>query len=97
MPYADINGTQMFYESHGEGPALVFAHGRGGSHLSWWRQVPVFQREHRCITFDPPGVGNDARLRRGTGTGYIPSLTWRHCWITWGSARRRWWRSRWVA
>lgn len=57
MPYADINGTQMFYESHGEGPALVFAHGRGGSHLSWWRQVPVFQREYRCITFDHRGWG----------------------------------------
>ena len=57
MPYAEINGTQMFYESHGEGPALVFAHGRGGSHLSWWRQVPVFQREYRCVTFDHRGWG----------------------------------------
>lgn len=35
MPYAPINGTRMFYESHGEGPAIVFAHGRGGNHLSW--------------------------------------------------------------
>lgn len=57
MPYADINGTQMFYESHGEGPALVFAHGRGGSHLSWWRQVAVFQRQYRCVTFDHRGWG----------------------------------------
>ena len=57
MPFADINGNQMFYESHGEGPALVFAHGRGGSHLSWWRQVPVFQREYRCVTFDHRGWG----------------------------------------
>ena len=57
MPYADINGTQMFYESHGQGPALVFAHGRGGSHLSWWRQVAEFQREYRCVTFDHRGWG----------------------------------------
>ena len=57
MPYAEINGTHMFYESHGDGPALVFAHGRGGSHLSWWRQVPVFQHEYRCVTFDHRGWG----------------------------------------
>ncbi len=57
MPYADINGTQMFYESHGDGPTLVFAHGRGGSHLSWWRQVAVFQHEFRCVTFDHRGWG----------------------------------------
>lgn len=63
MPYADINGTQMFYESHGEGPALVFAHGRGGSHLSWWQQVSVFQQQYRCVTFDHRGWG----LTPGTG------------------------------
>ena len=57
MPYTDINGTQMFYESHGDGPALVFAHGRGGSHLSWWRQVAVFQHDYRCVTFDHRGWG----------------------------------------
>lgn len=57
MPYAEINGTTMFYESHGEGPALVFAHGRGGSHLSWWQQVAVFQSEFRCVTFDHRGWG----------------------------------------
>ncbi len=60
MPYAEINGTEMFYESHGEGPALVFAHGRGGSHLSWWRQVPAFQHAYRCVTFDHRGWGMTA-------------------------------------
>ena len=62
MPYAPINimesnGTQLFYESHGEGPAIVFAHGRGGNHLSWWQQVAAFQGGHRCITFDHRGWG----------------------------------------
>ena len=63
MPYAPISGTQMFYESHGEGPAIVFAHGRGGNHLSWWQQVTEFQRSYRCITFDHRGWG----LTSGTG------------------------------
>lgn len=57
MPYAPINDTQMFYESNGEGPAIVFAHGRGGNHLSWWRQVAAFQGDHRCVTFDQRGWG----------------------------------------
>ncbi len=63
MLYAEINGTQMFYESHGDGPAIVFAHGRGGNHLSWWQQVAAFQRDYRCITFDHRGWG----LTAGTG------------------------------
>jgi len=52
MPYAKINGYNFYYESHGAGPAVVFAHGRGGNHLSWWRQIPVFSKKFRCITFD---------------------------------------------
>ena len=30
MPKAAVNGIEMYYESYGEGPAMVFAHGRGG-------------------------------------------------------------------
>lgn len=47
MPKAAVNGIQLYYESHGEGPAIVFAHGRGGNHLSWWRQVPAFSDDYR--------------------------------------------------
>lgn len=57
MPYATINGINLFYESHGSGPAIVFAHGRGGNHLSWWQQVAAFQGSNRCITFDQRGWG----------------------------------------
>ena len=52
MPYAKINGFNFYYESHGSGPAVVFAHGRGGNHMSWWRQIPPFAKSYRCITFD---------------------------------------------
>ena len=57
MPYAPIDGTELFYESHGDGPAIVFAHGRGGNHLSWWQQVAAFQAQNRCVTFDHRGWG----------------------------------------
>ncbi len=57
MPFAPINGIQFYYESHGEGPAVVFAHGAGGNHLSWWQQIPVFSKRYRCITFDHRAFG----------------------------------------
>jgi 3-oxoadipate enol-lactonase len=66
MPFAPINGIDLFYESHGEGPAVVFAHGAGGNHLSWWQQIPVFSKEFRCITFDHRAFGLS---RDGEGDG----------------------------
>ena len=57
MPKAQINGIELYYESHGSGPAIVFAHGRGGNHISWWQQVARFSSGYRCITFDHRGWG----------------------------------------
>ena len=57
MPFAPVNGIQLYYETHGEGTPIVFAHGRGGNHLSWWQQVAEFQTDYRCITFDHRGWG----------------------------------------
>lgn len=58
MPLAQVNGIDLYYEVHGEGPDLVLAHGGGGSHLSWWQQVPELSRQYRCITFDHRGFGS---------------------------------------
>ena len=57
MPKAQINGIELYYESHGSGPAIVFAHGRGGNHISWWQQAARFSSGYRCITFDHRGWG----------------------------------------
>ena len=67
MPKAGINGIELYYESHGQGPAIVFAHGRGGNHLSWWQQVPVFSQDYRCITFDHRGWGQSVEPTGGPG------------------------------
>jgi 3-oxoadipate enol-lactonase len=67
MPKAKINGIELYYESHGEGPAITFAHGRGGNHLSWWRQVPEFSQHYRCITFDHRGWGASFEPPEGPG------------------------------
>jgi pimeloyl-ACP methyl ester carboxylesterase len=43
--------AEIYYELAGEGPAVVFAHGLGGNHLSWWQQVGHFQARHTCVVF----------------------------------------------
>jgi 3-oxoadipate enol-lactonase len=57
VPYLTTSGRELYYETHGEGPWLVFAHGAGGNHLSWWQQVPVFATRYRCVVFDQRGWG----------------------------------------
>ena len=57
MPKAPVNGIDLYYETTGQGEAVVFAHGAGGNHLSWWQQVPLFAQKYRCITFDHRGFG----------------------------------------
>src|SRR4051794_40368579 len=45
----------IYYEVTGRGPPLVFAHGLGGGHLSWWQQVPHFADRFTCVTFSHRG------------------------------------------
>ncbi|MCH8191621.1 MAG: alpha/beta hydrolase [Chloroflexi bacterium] len=68
MPKAKINGIELYYEEHGEGPAVVFVHGAGGNHMSWWQQVPVFSPSYRCVTFDQRGFGASANTTGDEGT-----------------------------
>lgn len=57
MPYARVNGASLYYEQHGSGPDLLFHHGAGGNHMSWWQQVPVFSARFRVTVFDARGWG----------------------------------------
>ena len=44
-------GAEIHYEVYGKGPAVVFAHGLGGNHLSWWQQVAHFAPSRTCVVF----------------------------------------------
>jgi len=57
MPYAEVNAARLYYEQHGSGPDLVFLHGAGGNHLSWWQQIPFFAEHYRCTVYDARGWG----------------------------------------
>jgi 3-oxoadipate enol-lactonase len=50
-----VDGAQIHYEVCGQGPAIVFAHGLGGNHMSWWQQVGYFRATHTCVTFSHRG------------------------------------------
>ncbi|GAC1701098.1 MAG: alpha/beta hydrolase [Candidatus Limnocylindrales bacterium] len=51
MPTLEVDGATLYYEVAGTGPALVFAHGASGNHLSWWQQVPHFQDRYTCVPY----------------------------------------------
>jgi 3-oxoadipate enol-lactonase len=52
MPFADSRGRRIYYERHGEGPAVLFLHGAGSNAATWWQQLPAFGARHACITMD---------------------------------------------
>lgn len=64
MPFLEIESARLYYETHGSGPPLVFVHGLGGNHLSWWQQVPRFRDRYSCTVFAQRGFypsGGEAR------------------------------------
>lgn len=67
MPWAPINGIDLYYHVTGKGPALVFAHGAGGNHQSWWQQIPFFSQRYKCITFDHRAFGRSVDQPDGPG------------------------------
>jgi 3-oxoadipate enol-lactonase len=64
---AKLGDFKLFYEVHGEGPAVVFAHGAGGTHMSWWQQVPVLSQKFKCITIDHRTYGYSRDVAGGPG------------------------------
>jgi 3-oxoadipate enol-lactonase len=52
-------GCRVYYEVTGSGPAIIFAHGIGSNHMTWWQQVAHFSDRYACVTFShrgyPPG------------------------------------------
>lgn len=67
MPYLSRPGCDLYYETHGAGPPVVFAHGLGGNHLTWWQQVPRFAARFTCVTFAFRGFGRSPEPPGGPG------------------------------
>src|SRR6476646_5623157 len=57
--FVERPGCRIYYEATGSGPAIIFAHGVGSNHMTWWQQVAHFSDRYTCIAFShrgyPPG------------------------------------------
>ncbi|MGB0120227.1 MAG: alpha/beta fold hydrolase [Solirubrobacterales bacterium] len=52
-----LGKTDVSYVEMGEGPAVLFVHGLGGSWRNWLENIPYFARNHRVVALDLPGFG----------------------------------------
>lgn len=69
MPYAALDGVDLYYEEHGaEGPPLVLAHGFFGNHAAWYQQIPFLEQHYRVVTYDQRGFGL-SHDKSGAGPG----------------------------
>jgi pimeloyl-ACP methyl ester carboxylesterase len=55
--YAQANGTKLYFETRGEGPALVFVHAGVSDHRMWDPQFEVFSSKFKVVRFDLRGFG----------------------------------------
>ena len=56
---------RLHYEVTGAGPAIVFMHGLGGNHLSWWQQVAHFAKTHTCVALSARGFAPSSPIPGG--------------------------------
>lgn len=77
MATLSVDGIELYYEVHGSGSdVIVFAHGKGGNHMSWWQQIPYFSKKYRCITFDHRSYGMSTNADDGRNQdAYVDDLT----------------------
>ena len=58
MPFAEVNGIRLRYESWGVGETpVVFIHGLGSCAEDWFMQLPAFAAQYRCLAVDLRGHG----------------------------------------
>jgi pimeloyl-ACP methyl ester carboxylesterase len=59
---ATINGTELAYIEHGQGPPVVFVHGGVGDYREWDLQVPAFAVSFRTIALSCRGAWPNRKL-----------------------------------
>jgi pimeloyl-ACP methyl ester carboxylesterase len=65
MPKARVNEHDLYFEVHGDGLPVVFVHGGGGNHVSWYQQVPYFSQWYKVVVYDVRGYGNSSPVQEG--------------------------------
>ena len=62
--YAEVNGMNLYYESHGTGRPLILLHGGLGSGEMFEPILPTLSERHRVIVVDLQGHGRTADIDR---------------------------------
>src|SRR5207248_3560558 len=62
--YAEVNGINLYYETHGSGPPLILLHGGLGSGEMFGPILPTLSERHQVITVDLQGHGRTADIDR---------------------------------
>jgi pimeloyl-ACP methyl ester carboxylesterase len=63
MPFLEINGGPIHYDSVGQGPTLFLIAGTGFSGKTWWPpSIERLSKHHRVITWDLRGTGESPSL-----------------------------------
>lgn len=57
MPTVKVNDINMYYETHGEGEALILISGNGGESSQWKDMIPTFSKDYKVVPFDNRGAG----------------------------------------
>jgi pimeloyl-ACP methyl ester carboxylesterase len=57
VPKVSVNGIELAYETYGDGPPLVLAHGYIASKEMWDYQVGPFSERYRLVVYDMRGHG----------------------------------------
>src|SRR5829696_626576 len=58
--FAEVNGTKLYYEAAGEGPAVVLVHGGLVDSRLWDDQMKPLSRRFRVVRYDLRGFGKSA-------------------------------------
>jgi pimeloyl-ACP methyl ester carboxylesterase len=62
--YADVNGINLYFETHGAGRPLILLHGGLGSGEMFGPVLPALAEHHQVITVDLQGHGRTADIDR---------------------------------
>src|SRR6266852_9122725 len=57
MPKIDRDGVNIYYEVHGNGPALLLTHGYSSTSAMWQGQIEALSKHHRLVLWDMRGHG----------------------------------------
>jgi pimeloyl-ACP methyl ester carboxylesterase len=62
--YAEVNGINLYYETHGDGQPLILLHGGLGSGEMFGPAIPALADRHKVINVDLQGHGRTADIDR---------------------------------